>query len=53
MPTRLARRTFLIAAATLPFAPAFAAPKRETLRAAERRIIDIERDRGHLCRIVS
>jgi beta-lactamase class A len=46
MPTRLARRTFLIAAATLPFAPAFAAPKRETLRAAERRIIDIERKSG-------
>jgi beta-lactamase class A len=46
MPTRLARRTFLIAAATLPFAPAFAAPKRETLRAAERSIADLERKSG-------
>jgi len=47
---RLARRTFLIAAATLPFAPAFApasaAPKRDALRAAERRIADIEKKAG-------
>ena len=36
----------LIAAATLPFGPAFAAPKRETLRAAERSIADLERKSG-------
>ena len=43
----LARRTFLLAAAALPFAPAFAeAPKRETLRAAARRIAEIERKAG-------
>jgi beta-lactamase class A len=42
----LARRTLLLAAATLPFAPAFAAGKREALRTAERRIVEIERKAG-------
>jgi len=42
----LARRTFLLAAATLPFAPALAAPKRDAVRAAERGISEIERKSG-------
>jgi beta-lactamase class A len=46
----LARRTLLVAAAVLPFAPvitpAMAAPKSEPLRAAERRLADIERKAG-------
>jgi len=42
----LARRTFLLAAATLPFAPALAAPKRDAVRAAERGIAEIERKSG-------
>ena len=46
----LARRSFLFAAAALPFAPviapAMAAPKREPLRAAERRLAEIERKAG-------
>jgi len=42
----LARRTLLLAAATLPFAPALAAGKRETLHAAERRIAALERKAG-------
>src|SRR3569832_2618454 len=45
-PMHLARRTFLLAAATLPFAPALAAPKRDAVRAAERGISEIERKSG-------
>ena len=42
----LARRAFLLAAAALPFGPALAAPKRDAVRAAERRIAEIERKAG-------
>ena len=43
----LSRRTLLLAAAALPFAPASAAtPKHEALRAAGRRIAEIERKAG-------
>lgn len=42
----LDRRTLLLAAAILPFGPALAAPKRGALRAAARRIADIERRSG-------
>ena len=42
----LARRAFLIAAATLPFAPALAAEKRDALAAARRRIAALEKKAG-------
>ena len=42
----LARRTFLLAAATLPFGHVRAAPKRDALRVAERSIADLERKAG-------
>ena len=43
MPTRLARRTFLIAAATLPFAPAFAAPTGPICEKADQALRELAR----------